>query len=228
MSDTLSLGQKSTIVARGGSVTTVTTVSNLSDVAGVATEHAEAPEQPDLAQTDVRSPAFAQAVGLVLRDARRAKGIRLRHISDSNLRKSTLKAAERGQLQLNRALLTQLASRYGIDLAQVVGRRERLRIGASTIAIGQLAENCDVGSLNSMLTAYLRVVDRARGDTTGPKPLRRDDIAQLADHLDEPCTTIIGRIGDLMEARGAETHAMIDLYLTGASVVGLSGAGPSN
>ena len=187
------------------------------------------PNAADLGRIDVRSPEFAAGVGLALSQARRTAGVRFRHLADMNLPKATLKAAERGELQLNRPLLIQLASRYGVDLGDLVGTRDRLRIGVSSVAVGDLVEACETGSLSSMLSAYLRVVDRARSmHTTGPRPLRRDDIAQLADHLDEPCTTIIGRIGDLIEAKGAETQAMIDLYLTGASVVGLHGAVRAN
>ena len=54
--------------------------------------------------------------------------------------------------------------------------------------------------------------------------LRRSDITALADHLDVPCTTVVTRLADLMLASGAEARAMIQLYLGGASVVGLTSA----
>ncbi len=171
---------------------------------------------------------FATRVGATLSATRRRRKIRLRHLADSQLPLSALKAAERGELALSRQLLTRLASRYGVDLGELCGPRRQLRIGPDSISIASMSEQCELGSLNSMLTAYLRLLDRVRPNVGQPTTaLRRDDIAQLADHLDAPCTAVISRLGDLLEARGAETQAMLDLYLAGASVVGLKTLHPA-
>mgnify|MGYP001825831545 FL=1 len=171
------------------------------------------------------SPTFERDIGSALRHARRRRRIRLRHLADARLSARTLKAAERGELSLTRPLVTELASRYGIDLGALFPPRQRLTISTNGLVLGLSEERCDTTSLTSVLQAYLLLIDRVRTDVAGrTRPLRRDDIRALADHLDLPCTTVIARLADLLEARGAETRAMIDLYLTGASVVGLHGA----
>lgn len=165
---------------------------------------------------------FAHRVGRELREARRSRKLRLRQIANGRFSVATLRAAERGQLDLDRPMLTELASRYGIDLGELFPSRQSLGIGANSVTIGDIGERCDLRSLNSTLTAYLSVIEQTRSATGGNTgPLRRDDIQRLADHLDVPCTTIISRLADLVDAEGSETRAMIDLYLSGASIVGL-------
>ncbi len=162
-------------------------------------------------------------MGEALRRRRRRRGLRLRQLVDPTLDLATLKAAERGRLRLTRPLLTELAGRYGLDLEALFPPRRAVEIGTGGLVIDGQREPCDVGSLVSMLRAYLRLVGRLRADVGPARPLRRDDIRALADRLDIPCTDVISRLADLMDASGAETRAMIELYLSGASVVGLGG-----
>lgn len=196
-------------------------VSDVVDVVDVAPV-ARASKAAALAIGGFESPTFERDIGSALRHARRRRRIRLRHLADARLSARTLKAAERGELPLTRALVTELASRYGLDLGALFPPKQRLTIAAHGLVMGLAEEPCDATSLTSVLQAYLLLIDRVRTDVTGKtRPLRRDDIRVLADHLDLPCTTVIARLADLLEARGSETRAMIDLYLTGASVVGL-------
>ena len=196
-------------------------MANASDVVNVAPV-ARASEAAALAIGGFESPTFERDIGSALRHARRRRRIRRRHLADARLSARTLKAAERGDLPLTRPLVTELASRYGIDLGALFPPRQRITISAHGLVMGLSEEPCDTTSLTSVLQGYLVLIDRVRTDVAGKtRPLRRDDIRVLADHLDLPCTTVIARLADLLEARGAETRAMIDLYLTGASVVGL-------
>lgn len=165
---------------------------------------------------------FASEFGQMLRTTRRLHRLRVRHLADAKLTTATLRAAERGELHLDRRTITQLASRYGLDLSALLPPRDELEIGAGSLHIGPASAPCDVGQLDSMLTAYLRLVGQVRaGSDNTLATLRSDDVRKLADSLGTPCTTVISRLGDLVGASGAETRAMMDLYLTGASVVGL-------
>ncbi len=186
-------------------------------------------EVPVVTVPNVDEPApaesFAQNIGVALRDARRVRHMRIRHLADDSITAAQLKAAERGELPLSRPLLTELSSRYGVDLGGLFAERQAVRVEATKVSIGDDSEPCRADSLNSVLDAYLNLLDRVRSDNTGapgePKPLRRDDIRVLADQLDIPCTSVISRIAEMMDANGAETRAMVELYLSGASVVGL-------
>lgn len=174
------------------------------------------------------TPEFVRRFGEQLRAQRRLLRLRPRHLADARLPAATLKAAERGELLLDRPTITQLASRYGLDMAEVFPPRDALAVGTSAISIGDASEPCNVGELDSMLMAYLQLVNGLRGgDHESTRTLRRDDIRLLAQHLGMPCTAVISRLADLMDATGAEARAMIDLYLTGASVVGLHSVVPS-
>jgi hypothetical protein len=179
---------------------------------------------PNVSESADRA-SFARSMGLTLRDARRVRQMRRRHLADPSITASQLKAAERGELELSRPILTELSSRYGVDLGAFFGEREPLEIEATLVSIGDDSEPCVANSPSSALEAYLNLLDRVRSDNTGapgePRPLRRDDIQVLADHLAIPCTTVISEIAALMDAKRAETRAMVELYLAGASVVGL-------
>ena len=173
----------------------------------------------------VDEESFAQNIGLALRDARRIRHMRRRHLADQSLSAAQLKAAERGELKLSRPLLTELSSRYGVDLGALFSERKPLRVDDDVICIGDDSEPCDADALKSVLKAYLNLLDRVRADNTGapgqPRPLRRDDIRVLAAHLNVPCPVVISELAELMDAKTTETRAMVELYLSGASVVGL-------
>ncbi len=171
------------------------------------------------------SPTFARDIGSALRQARRARKLRVRHLSDARYPAKRLRAAERGELELSRPIVTELASRYGVDLGSLFPRRDPVAIHSGLLSMGSVAQPFEEHSLTSVLQAYLAVIDRVRTNpSTKSRPLRRDDIVVLAEYLDLPCTIVISRLADILEARGAETRAMVDLYLTGASVVGFSSA----
>ncbi len=173
---------------------------------------------------DLAQPDLARSVGDALRRIRRARRLRVRQLADRTLDVATLKAAEKGRLRLSRSLLIELAGRYGLDLEELFPPRRPVEIGPGRLTIDGQTEPCKDGSLTSMLGAYLRLVDRVRTDPGPVRPLRREDVRALADRLDIPCTDVISRLADLMYADGAETRAMIELYLSGASVVGLGGS----
>ena len=214
----------------------VAEVAHVVDVLEVASKHRRdgAPSsRTSSSSTEARPPqgfhseTFARDIGSALRHARRSRKLRIRHLADARYPVKRLRAAERGELELTRPIVTELASRYGVDLGALLPRREPIQIRNGVLAMGPVSQPCKDQSLTSVLQAYLAVIDRVRTNASArSRPLRRDDILVLADHLDLPCTIVISRLGDLMDARGAETRAMVDLYLTGASVVGFSSAIP--
>lgn len=169
---------------------------------------------------------FDRLVGEVLRAARRRAGHRLGRLATPTLPASLLRAVERGEVALDRPLLTQLAQRYGVDLGDLLPQRATLIVGADGLVVNDIFEPCDTGSLTSCLSGYLRLIGRVRQEGVPPIALRRDDIHALADRLDLPCATVISRLADLMNARGVETRAMVQLYLDGASVVGVQAPAP--
>lgn len=165
---------------------------------------------------------FASTFAALLVARRRSLRLRRRQLADQTLPVSVLRAAERGELHLGPRMVTALASRYRIDIAEIVGPRATLIIGSSSLRIGTTSEPCAERGLDPVLRAYLRLIGRVRmDDAETPRTLRREDIRTLADHLGVPCTSVLARLGDLMDAPGDETTAMIDLYLAGAGVVGL-------
>ena len=75
----------------------------------------------------------------------------------------------------------------------------------------------------SILEAYLRLVRRLRGvDSDASIMLRREDLIDIADQLGRPRPEIVDRVAVLMGATGEQRRAMVDLYLAGATVVGIA------
>jgi transcriptional regulator with XRE-family HTH domain len=179
-----------------------------------------------MTETHVHLPTLIQIeaafIGNRLRRRRRKLGLRRRHLATEHVPPGHLRAIERGAVQLDGATLTEVASAYGVDLAMLVHGRPAMIVDEAALTIGEQREPFTAGSLTSMVCAYLALMKTGDTSTTPGTPLHRDDIVQLADRLDLPCVSVISRIADQMRATGAQTRAMVSLYLEGASVIGVS------
>ncbi len=149
--------------------------------------------------------------------------MRLRHLSDREVSRSTLRAVERGSYPLEPMLVSELASRYGAELDDLLPRREPiLLLATGTVATGGMDEAFDPGDVDSLLNAYLRLIRRLRGANEDQAiTLRCDDLIDIADQLERPRPEIVDRVAVLLGASGAQRRAMVELYLSGASVVGV-------
>lgn len=165
-------------------------------------------------------PDRAAAVGERLRAHRRALGLRLRHLASDRLPHSRLRSIERGDPSLDPTTLTEVASTYGVDLALAAPPRDMLTIDGDTMRIGPHAAAADLHSLTQTISSYLMVLSQVAmaGDDTAP--ILRSDVVRMAEALDQPCVTVISRMGDQLGGHGARTRAMVSLYLEGSSVVG--------
>ncbi len=166
--------------------------------------------------------AFATRFGDILYSVRRTRGLRLRHLADHTLPARSLRAAEAGKLDLTPDTVTELAHRYGVELATILDARRPIRIDATgSLAIGDTIVGFVPGDELSLLQGYLDAVRSIRSlDDDDLVALRRCDIEALGTHLAEPARAIIDRLGQLMGASGEQRRAMVGLYLANASVIG--------
>lgn len=174
---------------------------------------------------DVTTPEFASRLGSYLREVRRERSVRLRHMVDDALPIGVLRKIEKGVYPLEPMLVAELAGRYGADLHEILPTRDPVVILATgTIAAGGMDEQFEPGDVDSVLRAYLDLILRLRGaDSDYAVTLRRDDLIDVADQLGRPRAEIVDRLAVLLGATGAQRRAMVDLYLSGAIVVGITG-----
>lgn len=164
-------------------------------------------------------------MGQFLREVRQERGLRLRHISGDGLGRSRLRAIERGEETLDAALVSELAGRYGAELESLMPPRHAVVLLATgTISASGTDEAFEPGDIDSLLDAYLRLIRRLRGANPDEAiVLRRDDLIDIADQLGRPRPEIVDRVAVMLGATGSQRRAMVDLYLSGASVVGIAG-----
>lgn len=166
--------------------------------------------------------AFATRFGEVLHTVRRARRLRLRHLADGALPVRALRSAEAGTLALTPDLVTELAHRYGAELAKVLepGRAVQIDVSGS-LAVGDTVVEFRPGDEASLLGAYLHAVRSVRSlADDAPAALRRCDIDTLATYLAVPARAVIDRLGVSMGASADQRRAMVGLYLANASVIG--------
>ncbi len=172
---------------------------------------------------DVTSPDFGRRLGTFLRGVRRERKLGVRHVAGNGLRRRDIRMIERGDHPLTASLVGELAGRYGAELDDLFPAREPVLVLATgTIAAGGMDEAFDPGDVESLLTAYLTLIRRLRGANEDEAiVLRREDLIDIADQLERPRPEIVDRVAVLLGATGAQRRAMVDLYLSGASVVGV-------
>ncbi|MGI9623633.1 MAG: hypothetical protein ACR2PK_12420 [Acidimicrobiales bacterium] len=190
-----------------------------------------------LADSRAQGQTFEIEFGQYLHELRRRQGLRRRHLATDDVPANMLRKVERGELPLNRSLLVWVAKQYGADLDDFMPSRSPLIISPEAIIIDGKSQQIANESVTATLLAYLELVRSLRSDSSGIGPpgllpLRRADVQILSAHLDQPCAVIVGRLAELMDARGDETQAMVQLYLHGAEVIGVAdvaaAAGPGN
>lgn len=150
--------------------------------------------------------------------------MRLRQLTDSELGVAELRAVEKGTYPLTPLVVSALAARYGADLAGVMPPRDRVVLLATgTISTGGVEETFEPDDTDSVLHAYLRLVRQLRS-ARGLEmvTLRREDLIDIAEQLGRPRTDVVDRIAELMGANGKQRRAMVDLFISGAEVVGVA------
>ena len=174
---------------------------------------------------DVTTPEFGMRLGNFLRGVRRERGLKVRHVAGHGLGWRDIRAIERGDFPLEPILVGELAGRYGAELSDLFPAREPVLVMATgTIAAGGMDESFIPGDVESLLKSYLTLIRRLRGANADEAiVLRREDLIDIADQLQRPRPEIVDRVAVLLGATGAQRRAMVDLYLSGASVVGLAG-----
>ena len=178
----------------------------------------------DYFNVDVTTPIFGERFGEQLKSVRKARGTRLWHLSNAVFNAKALRSVERGDYPLEPVVVAELAALYGVELDQVLPSREPVRILATgVVASGGIEETFEPMDIDSMLGAYLRLIARLRGADPGEAfPLRREDLIEIADQLERPRPEIVDRVAVLMGVTGSQRRAMVDLYLSGALVVGVA------
>lgn len=173
---------------------------------------------------DVTTPAFASRFGAFLRDTRKARGMRIGQLADVEFKRAALRSVEKGSHALTPMLVSELASRYGAELGDLLPNRDPILVLATgTVATGGMDEPFTPGDVESLLHAYLRLIRRLRGNNEDEIiALRREDLIDIADQLERPRPEIVDRIAVLLGASGAQRRAMVELYLSGASVVAVT------
>lgn len=173
---------------------------------------------------NVTTPEFAGRFGSFLREVRRARKLRLRHLRGGEFSSGDLRAVERGVYPLDPMVVSELAGRYGAELGDLLPAREPVLVMATgTISTGGFEEAFDPGDVDALLEAYLRLIRRLRGaDSDGAVALRREDLIDIADQVERPRPEIVDRVAVLLGATGDQRRAMVELYLSGASVVGVA------
>lgn len=178
----------------------------------------------DYFNVDVTTPIFADRFGEQLRSVRKSRGTRLWHLTNAEFSAKALRSVERGDYLLEPVVVAELAALYGVELDEVLPSREPVRISATgVVASGGIEETFEPMDIDSMLGAYLRLIARLRGADPGEAfPLRREDLIKIADQLERPRPEIVDRVAVLMGVTGSQRRAMVDLYLSGALVVGVA------
>ena len=174
---------------------------------------------------DVSTREFGTRLGSFLRDVRRQRGLKVRHVAGHGLRWRDIRAIERGDYPLEPILVGELAGRYGAELNELLPPREPILVMATgTVAAGGLDEDYIPGDVDSLLDAYLSLIRRLRSANPDDAiVVRREDLIDIADQLQRPRPEIVDRVAVLLGATGSQRRAMVDLYLSGASVVGVAG-----
>lgn len=173
--------------------------------------------------SDAMTAEFADRLGRYLRAVRRERRLRLRQLATDDLPKATLRALEKGTHPLTPLVVAEVAARYGAELAELLPAREPLVLLATgTICGGGLEESFEPGDIDSLIDAYLHLVRRLRGVECPVTSLRREDLVSIADQAGRPRTDIVDRVAAAMGATTAQRRAMVELYLAGADVVGVT------
>ena len=171
------------------------------------------------------SDDLADRLGDLLRQVRRDRGMRIRHLADDALPVRALRAAEAGRLPLDSGTVTELARRYGLELDRLLEPRTTVDIGEDRVRIDDvevpLPQASDDDPTSSVMLAYLDAVREVRslGDDA-LVALRRGDVDCIAEHFELPPRAVVERLGALMGATPPQRSAMVGLYLANASVIG--------
>jgi hypothetical protein len=168
--------------------------------------------------------AVSRRVGNLMRQAREKAGTstrRFAQLSAGRFSVRELRAFERGEAVLPDGIARELATLYGFDLDLAIYDRPVLAINPDgEIATGGVSVLFTAGDVTSLLTAYLQLVRKLRGQEKPPTiDLRTDDIEVLARYTGATGADVVDRLGALMGATRAQRSAMVGLFATGAATI---------
>jgi transcriptional regulator with XRE-family HTH domain len=177
---------------------------------------------------DITTSAFAIRLAGLLTQRRRELGLSRRRLARGSAGAFTakrLKELESGGMKLTDTEVDRLAELYGIDLAEIGADRVGIEIEPfGVISAADISTTFVPGDATSLLTNYLRLVRRMRGDDRpAPVELRRRDIDVLAHYLGESGEAVVERLGALMGATQVQCRTMVGVFTAGALVIDPAG-----
>lgn len=115
---------------------------------------------------------------------------------------------------------------FSDGIAALAGRAALEIRPGGLLVIGKATARHDPDDPTSLLTTYLTMVRRLRGQRRAVSiVLRRDDITMLADALGRSAVDVVEQLGSLMGATRSQRAAMATMFAAGALVIGLSASG---
>jgi hypothetical protein len=136
---------------------------------------------------ETTSPQFVRALAAKLTAARGRRPVAVVALcSRGRFRRQDLRDAEAGLLPLDLATVRALASTYGIDVAVLVpATRSRLAVRPEgLISAGGHTLSFEPGNATSIMTAYVRLLHRARDHDGAEISARDGDVQAMATFLD--------------------------------------------
>jgi transcriptional regulator with XRE-family HTH domain len=169
------------------------------------------------AERKLQDPSSPKDVGRNLRHVRKQQGLsRGAAARSAGLTRRELAQYERGKVQVPESDLWCLAGSCGVDVSELLPRREPLRLSPdlSTISTGDTVRHLrGPAQPDGVLREYLAMIYELRNLPPGsPVPLRQPDLTALADALGGTPDTIEHRLVELIGAspeEAAHLRAMI-------------------
>jgi hypothetical protein len=179
----------------------------------------ESPEPPER--------AISRRVANLMRQSRERSGETTRAFSQRSLGRFSvreLRMYERGDTTLPEGVALELASLYEFDLETALYDRPVLAIDPNgVLETSGVSVPFATGDTTSLLTAYLVLVRKLRGQERPPTiDLRSDDIDVLVRFTGKPGAVVVDQLGSLMGATRAQRSVMVGMFASGAVVITLA------
>ena len=181
----------------------------------------------DGTRIEVASPAFVRHLAARLVTERRRFRRPLWLLATRSKGRFTardLSDAEAGLLPLGPDVVTSLAALYGVDVADVLPTTRRgLDIRPGLISAGGVTKSFTEGDSASLVNAYFLLTRTLRAiDDEAALPLRRDDVAQIADYQSR--TNAPSKYFDkVLEMANLQGRVIVGSLIAGAATLNLAG-----
>jgi transcriptional regulator with XRE-family HTH domain len=167
-------------------------------------------------EAGVADRASPKAVGRTLRQVRKQQGLSRSVVARSaGLTRRELSAYERGRVEVPESDLWCLAGSCGVEVGELLPRREPLRINGdlTAIGVGDTVRRLRAPAPDGLVHEYLAMIYELRNLPAGSRiPLRQPDLVALAEALGGTPEAIERRLVDLIGAspnEAARLRAMI-------------------